>query len=96
MPGIKPPPGWGDGNRAFDASGGVLGGELELKSPAFTYDGSGRVSRIDYASGAAKTFVYTGDSLTRIDTLNASAVLVSYKVFAYTGGVLSSITETEP
>jgi hypothetical protein len=54
------------------------------------------VSRIDYAGGAAKTFTYTGDALTRIDTLDPSAVLVSYKEFAYTGGVLSSITEVEP
>jgi hypothetical protein len=75
---------------------GTITGGLELKSPAFTYDGSGRVSRIDYAGGAAKTFTYTGDALTRIDTFDPSAVLVSYKEFAYTGGVLSSITETEP
>jgi hypothetical protein len=96
MPGIKLPPGWGDGNRANDVGGGAISGGLELKSPAFTYDGSGRVSRIDYAGGAAKTFTYTGDALTRIDTLDPSAVLVSYKTFTYTGGVLSSITETEP
>lgn len=96
MPGIKLPPGWGDGNRANDAGGGVISGGLELKSPAFTYDGSGRVSRIDYASSAYKQFIYTGDSLTRINTYDESAALVSYKEFTYTGGVLSSITETEP
>jgi hypothetical protein len=94
MPGIKPPPGWGNGNESFGDA--VFSGGLELKSPVFTYDGSGRVTRIDYASAAYKTFTYAGDSLTRIDTFNASAVLVSYKDFAYSGGVLSSITETEP
>lgn len=95
MPGIKPPPGWGNGNDAFGVEG-VISGGFEFKSPAFTYDGSGRVTRIDYASAAYKTFTYTGDSLTRIDTFNPSAILVSYKTFSYTGGVLSSITETEP
>jgi hypothetical protein len=93
---VRYPPGYDFKRSSRDIGDGVVSGGLELKSPAFTYDGSGRVTRIDYASTAYKTFVYTGDALTRINTFDDSAILVSYKEFAYTGGVLSSITETEP
>jgi hypothetical protein len=63
-------------------------------SPVFTY-ASGRVSRIDYASGNYKLFAYTAGVLTQLDYVRPGQTTIR-KVFAYApNGALSSITQTE-
>jgi hypothetical protein len=62
-----------------------------LKSPVFTYV-SGKITGISYEDGSTKVLSYTGDQLSQIDLLRNG--LTTRKTFAYSGGVLSSITET--
>lgn len=62
-----------------------------LKSPVMTYT-AGKLTGITYSDGATKILSYTGDQLTQIDLLRGG--LTTRKVFAYVGGVLSSVTET--
>lgn len=60
--------------------------------PAFTYT-DGRVSRIDYDSGAYKTFTYAGGVLTQLDYVVGS--VTTRKAFAYNpDGTLAAITQT--
>lgn len=62
-------------------------------NPVFTYDGTGALTRVDYASGNYKLFTYTGSALTQLDhVIGASTVR---KVFAYNpDGSLASVTRT--
>lgn len=60
--------------------------------PAFTYT-DGRVTRIDYDSGAYKTFTYTAGVLTQLDYVKGG--VITRKAFAYNpDGTLGSITQT--
>ena len=63
-----------------------------LQNPTFTYT-AGALTSILYSGGATKTFTYTAGALTRIDLVVGSKTF--RKVFNYTGGILTSITETE-
>lgn len=67
-------------------------GDLQVETdPVFTYS-DGRVSRIDYASGAYKEFTYTLGVLTQLDYV-AGAVTVR-KAFTYSpDGTLAAITQ---
>ena len=51
------------------------------------------VTRIDYAGGWYKVFTYTGTRLDRIDYVHDGAT--TRKDLHYTGGLLTSITQTE-
>jgi hypothetical protein len=63
-----------------------------LKSPVMTYT-SGQLTGITYADGTTKVLSYTSGQLTQIDQLRNG--LTTRKTFAYSGGVLSSITQTQ-
>ena len=61
-------------------------------SPTFTYT-SGVVTRVDYASDSSyKVLTYTSSVLTQVDYVKGG--VTTRKVFNYTSGVLSSITQT--
>jgi hypothetical protein len=62
-----------------------------LKSPVFTYN-TGKLTGITYSDGSTKILTYTGTQLMQIDLLRNG--ITTRKVFAYVGGVLSSVTET--
>lgn len=69
---------------------GPAGGVSET-SPAFTY-AAGRVSRIDYASGAYKLFSYAGTLLVQLDYVVGD--VTTRKTFTYNlDGTLAAITE---
>jgi hypothetical protein len=62
------------------------------KNPTFTY-ADGVLTQIGYTGGNTKTFTYSGGVLTRIDYLRGATTI--RKDFGYTGGNLTSITQTE-
>lgn len=69
---------------------GPAGGVSET-SPAFTY-AAGRVSRIDYASGAYKLFTYVGGVLVQLDYV--AGAVTTRKLFTYNpDGTLAAITQ---
>ncbi len=70
---------------------GPAGGVSET-SPAFTYAAAGRVSRIDYASGAYKLFAYAGSALVQLDYVVGD--VTTRKTFTYNpDGTLAAITQ---
>lgn len=69
---------------------GPAGGVSET-SPALTY-AAGRVSRIDYASGAYKLFTYAGGVLVQLDYVVGA--VTTRKTFTYNpDGTLAAITQ---
>lgn len=64
------------------------------KNPVPTYDGNGNVTRIDYANGSYKTFIYTGDLLTQIDFVRPGLTTIR-KTLSYTNDVWTGTVETE-
>ena len=70
---------------------GPGGGGAGETNPAFTYN-AGRVTRIDYASGAHKLFTYTAGVLTQLDYVVGA--VTTRKTFTYNpDGSLASITQ---
>ena len=88
----------GSRNKPFVIAAGIPGprgipgpGQAAEKDPAFTYT-AGRVTRIDYASGAHKLFTYTAGVLTQMDYV--VGVVTTRKAFFYNpDGSLHHITE---
>ena len=70
---------------------GPAGGGAGETNPAFTYN-AGRVTRIDYASGAHKLFTYTAGVLTQLDYV-VGAVTTRKTLFYNPDGSLHHITE---
>jgi hypothetical protein len=75
-----------------DSSGSGTSSGSGLSSPVFTYHPSGKLATITYADGTVKTFSYSGDLLSTVDTDRAG--LTTRKTLHYTSGVLQSITES--
>ena len=70
---------------------GPEGGGAGETNPAFTYN-AGRITRIDYASGAHKLFTYTAGVLTQLDYVVGA--VTTRKTFTYNpDGSLASITQ---
>lgn len=70
---------------------GPAGGGAGETSPAFTYN-AGRVTRIDYASGAHKLFTYAAGVLTQLDYVVGA--VTTRKTFTYNpDGTLAAITQ---
>ena len=88
----------GSRNKPFVIAAGIPGprgipgpGQAAEKDPAFTY-AAGRVTRIDYASGAHKLFTYTAGVLTQLDYV-VGAVTTRKTLFYNPDGSLHHITE---
>lgn len=64
---------------------------LSGQSPTFQYT-SGVLTRIDYANGSYKLFTYSSEILVQVDFVKTTETV--RKTLNYTGGILSSITET--
>lgn len=70
---------------------GPAGGTAGETNPAFTY-AAGRVTRIDYASGAYKLLTYTAGVLTQLDYVVGA--VTTRKTFTYNpDGTLAAITQ---
>ncbi len=81
------------GPAGADGENGLSG--IAGTSPAFTFDGSGRLTRIDYFETSYKLFTYDGSGkLSRIDYHEVGVFPIIRKTFNYSGDTLTSITQT--
>lgn len=62
-----------------------------LKSPVFTYTGD-NLTGVTYSDGSTKVLTWTGSNLSQLDLIRGG--VTTRKIFVYTSGKLTSITET--
>lgn len=79
---------------AVPSATGTGGGGVPAESGAALTYTSGVLTRIDYPSGNYKLFTYTSGKLTQLTYIRPGQTTIQ-KDFAYSGGLLVSITQTE-